>query len=265
MKRKSEITDFFASKSPKPDNSQAFTWSIHHESLIKGTYNPKDSTEKVIDGERKPEIDGNADIKVRVAAFDLDSTLVATKGKSPWPRSADDWKWAFEKVPTVIRQLYHNDKSQIKTDIDKESPKESSKDLPNGTDKDSSSVLDNAPYTIVIFSNQGSTVPREDTKRFQQLKERVRQIVTSIGVPVLFYAAAKVDKTKESQFRKPKTGMWDELIKDLAQLHQTIDMEKSFYCGDALGRPNDFADSDKQFANAIGITCYTPEYIFYQI
>uniref|UniRef100_A0A060T6T6 ARAD1B17842p n=1 Tax=Blastobotrys adeninivorans TaxID=409370 RepID=A0A060T6T6_BLAAD len=260
MKRKSEITDFFASKSPKPDNGERFTWKVYHESLIKGVYNPKNNTDKAIDGDSKPEIDGKADNKIRVAAFDLDSTLVATKGKSPWPRSADDWKWAFEKVPAILRQLYHN-----KTDIEKESPKESSEHIPNGIDKDSSSVTDNAPYTIVIFSNQGSTVPREDTKRFQQLKERVRQVVTSIGVPVLFYAAAKVDKTKESQFRKPKTGMWDELIKDLAELHQTIDMEKSFYCGDALGRPNDFADSDKQFANAIGITCYTPEYIFYQI
>lgn len=37
---------------------------------------------------------------------------------------------------------------------------------------------------------------------------------------------------------------------------------KSFYVGDALGRPNDWSDSDKAFAQNVGIKVFAPEDIF---
>ena len=47
-----------------------------------------------------------------------------------------------------------------------------------------------------------------------------------------------------------------------------IDLQRSFYVGDAAGRhatgsrPADFSDSDKEFAEALGLTFYTPELMF---
>ena len=41
-----------------------------------------------------------------------------------------------------------------------------------------------------------------------------------------------------------------------------IDMDQSFYVGDAAGRPNDFLDSDKVFADNIKLEFKVPEQVF---
>lgn len=41
-----------------------------------------------------------------------------------------------------------------------------------------------------------------------------------------------------------------------------IDKDKSFFIGDALGRKSDFSDSDKVFAENIGVVIYPPEKVF---
>ena len=41
-----------------------------------------------------------------------------------------------------------------------------------------------------------------------------------------------------------------------------INKDDSFYVGDALGRPGDHADSDKQFAINCGIKYISPEQMF---
>ena len=73
---------------------------------------------------------------------------------------------------------------------------------------------------------------------------------------------------KDSQYRKPKKGMWDKLVKDvLAQKTlKNMDMKKSFYCGDAAGRKkppfNDFSSDDLLFSINLGLNFYTPEMLF---
>ena len=42
-----------------------------------------------------------------------------------------------------------------------------------------------------------------------------------------------------------------------------IKKDKSFFIGDAIGRQHDYSDSDKVFAENIGIPCYCPEQIFH--
>ncbi len=42
-------------------------------------------------------------------------------------------------------------------------------------------------------------------------------------------------------------------------------MKTSFFTGDAGGRKQDFSDSDKRFAENIGVTFYTPDQIFYPL
>ena len=60
--------------------------------------------------------------------------------------------------------------------------------------------------------------------------------------------------TKEDIYRKPNIGWLSTL--------QFTDKSKSFYCGDAAGRPDDFSDSDIKFAQNAGLTFYLPEQIF---
>lgn len=95
-------------------------------------------------------------------------------------------------------------------------------------------------------------------------------ITTSLDVPLLIYAA-----TAHDQFRKPRQGMFSELIKDLQATSRDeklgIDSVESFFVGDAAGRPakttktqpgKDFSASDRKFALNARVKFFTPEEYF---
>jgi len=65
--------------------------------------------------------------------------------------------------------------------------------------------------------------------------------------------------------RKPGRGMWDLFVSTLAASSSsgvTPDASLTTYVGDAAGRLEDFADSDKKFAKAAGLKFLTPEEFF---
>lgn len=67
--------------------------------------------------------------------------------------------------------------------------------------------------------------------------------------------------TNYEGFRKPKTGMWDLMVAEFNDGIQP-DKDKCFFVGDASGGPNGPAalgDSDRKFAENIGIAFRTPE------
>lgn len=107
-------------------------------------------------------------------------------------------------------------------------------------------------FTVVICTNQKSC--NRDKLHFNI--DRVNNIIkfledSEIQIIVLM-------STQEDHYRKPETGMWDSLI-------QMFDVKTGLYCGDAAGRPQDFADSDLQFALKSGIDFILPEDIFSKI
>ncbi len=71
--------------------------------------------------------------------------------------------------------------------------------------------------------------------------------------------------TAEDSYRKPGTAMW-ELFNSKFNGKMKLDMNKSFYCGDAAGRKDakhkDFSDSDYKFALNAGLLFKTPENLF---
>lgn len=107
-----------------------------------------------------------------------------------------------------------------------------------------------AGYLIVIFSNQ-----KGSGKRLRMSLNRVQNVVDSLvkeGIhPWVFVA------TEDNEYRKPNPGMW--LI-----LKNSISIDQAMYTGDAGGRPGDFSDSDRKFAEKCGIPFYAPEEIFPQ-
>ena len=73
----------------------------------------------------------------------------------------------------------------------------------------------------------------------------------------------------QDEYRKPAVGMWNYLQDKLSKGKATkLDIEKSFYCGDAAGRPKtattkaDFSDSDIKFALNLGLKFKLPEDVF---
>jgi bifunctional polynucleotide phosphatase/kinase len=95
-------------------------------------------------------------------------------------------------------------------------------------------------YMIVIFTNQSKEWKRE----------QIKMVMEQLEIPLFIVIA--MDKTEY----KPNPMIFETVFGKI------VDKEKSFFVGDALGRKSDFSDSDKVFAENIGVKCYSPEDVF---
>ena len=95
-------------------------------------------------------------------------------------------------------------------------------------------------YAIIVFTNQ-SKVWKIDAIQAQ---------LEPLGFPITVAIGIAEDD------RKPNTTMWD------AAVTNKWDTKKSFYVGDAAGRPGDWSNTDALFAKAVGVAFKTPEDAF---
>ncbi|KAF2018169.1 PNK3P-domain-containing protein [Aaosphaeria arxii CBS 175.79] len=174
----------------------------------------------------------------KIAAFDFDSTLITPASGKRFGRDATDWKWWHSSVPGKLRSL-HDD-----------------------------------GYLVAVVSNQGgiSLKPnpktvKSDQKRLADFKGKVSAVFTQLDLSISVYAA-----TARDGYRKPRTGMWQELLEDYdLEAADAVDLENSFFVGDAGGReavtggvPKDHSCGDRDFAANVGIAFHTPEEYFLQ-
>ena len=120
-------------------------------------------------------------------------------------------------------------------------------------------------YHICILTNQGSISTtsktlKADAKSLSTFKTKVTAIFSHFDFPILLLAA-----TARDRYRKPRTGMWMELLEELDI--DDPDLEASFFVGDAGGRAAtekkaDHSCSDRDLAANIGIDFQTPEEYF---
>ena len=103
-------------------------------------------------------------------------------------------------------------------------------------------------FAIVIVTNQ------KGAKHRPWAIERVVNALTTLNLPCLISIAVS------PEFAKPDTRLFTSAIK--IENIDKIDKKLSFFCGDALGRPNDYSDSDKKFAEALGLKIVPPEEMF---
>lgn len=113
--------------------------------------------------------------------------------------------------------------------------------------KDIIRKYDSKNYHIVIFTNQAGI----KMVGIENWKDIITDVITKIGIDIDVFVAMKYDL-----YRKPFPTMWERFIGN-----KTFN-KKSFYCGDACGRENDFSDSDFKFALNCYLNFSTPEEIF---
>lgn len=228
----SAVSSFFTPTSQKPKDRT--TWSERKDdpnkpaTLLVGKYTP----EKEEKGAQK---------RTKIAAFDLDSTLIATTSGRKHSKDAADWRWWDKQVPGKLKELYDDG------------------------------------FHVAILSNQGGMTlhidpkqkgPQKYTaKRVGEFKDKGSAILRYLNLPVTMYAA-----TAKDNFRKPRTGMWEELLKDMGLQAKDVNMEESIFVGDAGGRVatvsngvaviKDFSCSDRNLAHNIGVRFSTPEEFF---
>ena len=96
-------------------------------------------------------------------------------------------------------------------------------------------------YTLVIFTNQ--------SKAWKE--QMIENVMTAADIDICAIAWNKeYHKGGVKQIK-----LFDTAVSD-------IDKENSFFVGDALGRPDDYADTDRKFAEAVGLRWMSPESIF---
>ncbi|KAK6358849.1 hypothetical protein TWF696_000029 [Orbilia brochopaga] len=162
---------------------------------------------------------------IKVAAFDLDFNLIATKSGKKFGKEADDWKWWHATVPHKLRK-----------------------------------AVDDG-YRLVVFTNQNGLKldsPKHE-KQVKDWKQKLNFIVAALNLPISIYAATATDA-----YRKPRTGMFEHFLSELGDSDEVsrVDLENSVFVGDAAGRKDDFSASDRKFAENIGIPFLTPEEYF---
>ena len=101
------------------------------------------------------------------------------------------------------------------------------------------SYYDNG-YMIVIFTNQSK----------EWKLEQIKNIAKLLNIPLFISIGF------EKKEYKPNKILYDALF------DESIDKDNSLFIGDALGRKTDFSDSDKAFAEILGVSYIAPEYFF---
>ncbi|XP_052142880.1 polynucleotide 3'-phosphatase ZDP [Oryza glaberrima] len=173
------------------------------------------------------EQDDGLQSSAKIAAFDFDGCLAKTSVRIV---GADKWSLLYESIPEKLQILY------------------------------------NDGYKLVIFTNE-SNIERWNKKRQQAVDSKIGRLdkfIERVKVPIQVFIACGLGKGKtfpDDPFRKPNTGMWW-LMREHFNSGVTVDMDKSFYVGDAAGRENDHSDADKEFAKAIGLKFHVPEEYF---
>lgn len=107
-------------------------------------------------------------------------------------------------------------------------------------------------YTLIFVTNQlvKGTTSKSDVNRMERV-ERITNFMSKLSLPCMVFIA-----TGDDNYRKPNIGIWEKIKEIVPKI------DYSFFVGDFLGRPQDFSDTDKKFAENIGIPWYSPEEIF---
>lgn len=111
-------------------------------------------------------------------------------------------------------------------------------------------------YMVCVISNQNGLLKEKNKEKYDQMIYKLNQVFENIedkSMISIFIACG------ENYYRKPHSGFYHFYE---SQCNVKIDKKNSFFCGDALGRSDDFSDSDYNFGYNNNISVYTPEEIF---
>ena len=114
-------------------------------------------------------------------------------------------------------------------------------------------------YSLVVVTNESMDrlkKPDAIRKCIEKKCGRLEAFARAVSVPLLVLCA-----TAKDHFRKPSSGCWDYMV-GAASDGAAIDRSASFFVGDAAGRVGDHSDSDKAFAEAVGLPFFTERAFF---
>lgn len=88
-------------------------------------------------------------------------------------------------------------------------------------------------FKIVVFTNQAGI--EKNKAKETEIQTKIKDIMSSLSLPFQAFVS-----TGENIYRKPCSGAWDYFVKHHNDGVE-VDMNASFFVGDAAGRPKDWA------------------------
>jgi len=166
----------------------------------------------------------------KIAAFDLDGTIITTSSGKVFPINKDDWKILLPEVPGKLKALH------------------------------------SANYKLVIITNQAGIA--RGKLAVGDFIDKAESIASRLGTPLHLICST----SDVGFYRKPRPGIWH-WLEQVGNSAIPIDLNESFYCGDAAGRElhwtagrkKDFSCSDRLFALNLNLKFFTPEELFQQM
>ncbi|CAH0481362.1 unnamed protein product [Peronospora belbahrii] len=167
------------------------------------------------------------DQSYKVAAFDLDCTLIVTKSGKKYARNHNDWKWFH---PTLVR--------------------------------DKLAKLARDGFTLTIYSNQNGVAQGHITAA--QLQNKLETIVQQLDLPVLVFLATENDIMRKPRLGvwKELAKLLSAKGEDAIDKEASFYCGDAAGRPKIAGRSKDFAATDYKFALNAGIRFFTPESFF---
>ena len=113
-------------------------------------------------------------------------------------------------------------------------------------------LRENVPEVIKKYYQQGFGIYIFTNQSKEWKKTQIQKALETLDIPLTIWIADK------KEYYKPDLYLYNEAFPDKSK----IKLDKSFFCGDALGRATDFADSDLKFGENIGVKVISPETMF---
>ncbi|KAI8605536.1 polynucleotide kinase 3 phosphatase-domain-containing protein [Dissophora ornata] len=198
----------FEKKSDKPNVPASIDWSTHGTSFIVGeAFSPRAGS--------------------KVAAFDLDQTLIKVNGKHKWPKNADDWVWWAPGVPAHLKE-----------------------------------VADDG-YIIVIVTNQNGL---DGNKRKQdEMRSKFEKICGHLQLPMWILISMQKDHNRKPMtglwhWLETRFDL-DGVEIDRSESYYVGDAAGR-HADWKVGAIKDFNNTDRKFAVSLDIAFHTPEHFF---
>ncbi|ORX47153.1 PNK3P-domain-containing protein [Hesseltinella vesiculosa] len=163
--------------------------------------------------------------RTKVAAFDLDGTLIKTKSGAQFAKNSADWMWWDVTIPEKLQDLHSQG------------------------------------YKIVIFSNQNGL---HSSARVEDFKRKANHIMTKILVPVYLFAAKEKDHYRKPMtgmwdymLRESNGGV----AVDIKQSFYVGDAAGRA-AGWKPRMKKDHSCVDRKYADNLGLPFHTPEAYF---
>ncbi|CAF1018770.1 unnamed protein product [Adineta ricciae] len=162
----------------------------------------------------------------KIAAFDMDSTLINVKSGAKFARNHEDWVWWHETVPKKLAELHSNG------------------------------------YRLIIFTNQAG-IEKLHTK-LDDIKRKCEKLIEEVNAPIYVFIATGENHFRKPA--TAMFDFFVENCNQNVEIDKKNSFYCGDAAGRvnnwAPGKKKDFSCADRKFANNIGLSFKTPEECF---